>query len=593
MLRLRPIFAVLVAAVLAGCAKTEPTPPSAASAATHILRVAQRNEPASLDPASVTLPDEFGTMRTLLEGLLIPGIDGGPPRPGAAELYNVSIDGRTYTFFLRPDAVWSDGVPVSSAHFLASYRRMLTPETAAPKASVFFPIKNARAFATGQLKDFGAVGIKAPDARTLVLTLERPNARFPYYVASGPYLPVRADVIAKHGRKWTLPENYVGNGPFTLAEWRADQRIVVRKNPTWHDADRVQLDAIHFVRFDSGDSEERAYRAGQIHVTMSVPFSKVATHTAERPAELQRASLIDPRYLSFNTTRPPLNDPRVRRALSLALDRNKLVERVLQGGQLAASRIVPPSLRETDDNTPLPAAHRYDPAAARQAGKSGSVLLNCVFSATGRLGRCETISESPSAAGFGLVPGRISLVSQSGAFGGYCLSLIRQRGLGLNLWVTTGNQSDVDFADCVSHFAQDEGTQVIVGYIEAATDKARLIAALELARDNGKRIVVMKVGSSEAGAQAAASHTGSLAGSTASWSAGFKRAGMLEVGDFDALLETAGFFAKASPPKARGVGIVTPSGGAGIMAADHAEFAGLPLPQPAPATERVRCPRSW
>ena len=107
---------------------------------------------------------------------------------------------------------------------------------------------------------------------------------------------------------------------------------------------------------------------------------------------------------------------------------------------------------------------------------------------------------TPSAAGFGLVPGRISLVSQSGAFGGYCLSLIRQRGLGLNLWVTTGNQSDVDFADCVSHFAQDEGTQVIVGYIEAATDKDRLIAALDLARENGKRIVVMKVGSSEAGA---------------------------------------------------------------------------------------------
>ena len=365
MLRLRSIFAFFVVAALAGCAKTEPTPASATPAPGRILRVAQRNEPASLDPASVTLPDEFGTMRTLLEGLLSPGIDGAPPRPGAAALYNVSIDGRTYTFLLRPDAMWSDGVPVSSAHFLASYRRMLAPETAAPKASVFFPIKNARAFATGQLKDFGAVGIKAPDARTLVLTLERPNARFPYYVASGPYLPVRSDVIAKHGRKWTLPENYVGNGPFTLAEWRADQRIVVRKNPAWHDADHVQLDAIHFVRFDSGDSEERAYRSGQIHVTMSVPFSKVATHTAERPAELQRASLIDPRYLSFNTERPPLNDPRVRRALALALDRNKLVERVLQGGQIAAGRIVPPSLRETDDNTPLPAAHRYDPATAR------------------------------------------------------------------------------------------------------------------------------------------------------------------------------------------------------------------------------------
>jgi acyl-CoA synthetase (NDP forming) len=151
--------------------------------------------------------------------------------------------------------------------------------------------------------------------------------------------------------------------------------------------------------------------------------------------------------------------------------------------------------------------------------------------------------------------GRISLVSQSGAFGGYCLSLIRQRGLGLNLWVTTGNQCDVDFADCVSHFAQDEGTQVIVGYIEAATDKARLIAALELARDNGKRIVVMKVGSSEAGAQAAASHTASLAGSDQVYDGLFRQYGVYRARSIDELFDIAYACSLSTPtPQGRGSG---------------------------------------
>jgi acyl-CoA synthetase (NDP forming) len=197
---------------------------------------------------------------------------------------------------------------------------------------------------------------------------------------------------------------------------------------------------------------------------------------------------------------------------------------------------------------------------------------------------------TPSAAGFGLVPGRISLVSQSGAFGGYCLSLIRQRGLGLNLWVTTGNQSDVDFADCVSHFAQDEGTQVIVGYIEAATDKARLIAALELARDNGKRIVVMKVGSSEAGAQAAASHTASLAGSDQVYDGLFRQYGVYRARSIDELFDIAYACSLSTPtPQGRRLGLLTVSGGVGALMADVAAECGLDVaPMPEDAQRRLK-----
>ncbi len=348
---------------LAGCSKRDRTP---AHSSAQILRLSQRNEPGTLDPAQATLPDEFAILRTLEEGLLTPGPDGTTPRPGVAPGFEISPDRLTYTFRLRPEARWSNGDPVTAGDFIASYRRLLTPSTAAPKSDLFDPVRNARAFARGELTDFSAVGFHAPDNHTLVITLERPAPRFPHYVASGPWLPVHPATVEQHGRQWTEPENFVGNGPFTLVEWRPDQRIVVRKNPRWHGASAVKLAEIHFMRFDSGDSEERAYRAGQIHATMSVPGTKLETYDSQRPAELHRAPMIETRYLAFNTRRPPLDDVRVRRALALAIDRQKIVERVKRGGQPAAGRILPAALRDATDTRPLPGEHGHDPDAARR-----------------------------------------------------------------------------------------------------------------------------------------------------------------------------------------------------------------------------------
>ncbi len=354
------VFLCLFAAVLSGCAKHDPA--SAAATASQTLRLSQRNEPGSLDPSLTTLPDEFAVERTLFEGLLIPGANGGEAQPGVALRFDVSPDGLTYTFHLRPDAKWSDGAPITATHFVEAYRRLLRPATAAPKASVFYPVKNAQAFVIGTLTDFSAVGFRAADAKTLVITLAQSTPRFPQYVASGPWLPVRTDLVAKHGRNWTRPENFVGNGPFTLAEWRAHQRLVVKKNLQWHGAPGVRLGEIHFLHFDDGDSEERAYRAGQLDATMAVPASKVEVYARERPAELRRAPMIETRYLAFNTRRAPLSDVRVRRALALAIDREQIAARVLRGQQTSALRLIPAAL----DAGPAPAsAHRHDPAAAR------------------------------------------------------------------------------------------------------------------------------------------------------------------------------------------------------------------------------------
>lgn len=363
------VVGCLVAALLplfSGCAKKSDVP-VASEPNTQTLRLSQRNEPGTLDPATATLPDEFAILRALSEGLLIPGPSGTEPLPGAAERYDVSADGLTYTFHLRRDAVWSNGAPVTAGDFVASYRRVVTPATAAPKAGVFLGVENAAALVQGGTDDPSSLGIQATDTHTLVIRLTRPNPRFPHYVASGPWLPVHLPTVTKHGRKWIEPGNFVGNGPFVLTEWRPHQRIVVKKNPRWHGAAGVRLGEIQFLHFDNGDAEDRAYRAGQIDATMAVPNSKVDVYAAERAAEFHRAPMIETRYLTFNTRRPALADARVRRALLHALDRPALAAKVARGGQQSASSFLPDALPLDAKvaHAPLPEI-AFDPAAARR-----------------------------------------------------------------------------------------------------------------------------------------------------------------------------------------------------------------------------------
>ncbi len=347
---------LLLLTFLPGCARQSDAPEG-------ILRLSQRNEPSVLDPALATLPDEFFILRGLLEGLVTPDPEGGEPLSAAAQRWSVSPDGRTYTFHLRPDGRWSNGERVTASDFIASYRRVLTPSTAAPKANLFFLVEGAEAFYRGTLTDFAQTGFSASDDHTLVIRLARPAPAFLAYVASGPWLPVNPRVVERHGVNWTRPANFVGNGPFALVEWRPQQRIVLARRPDHPDSDRVHVAALHFVAMDNGDTEERAFRAGQIDVTMSVPASKLATYAEAKPSVLVRSPLHETRYLAFNTQRGPLADRRVRRALSLAIDRQALVSRVVLGGQRPAATYIPSGI----GGYVAPAAPTsHDPAAARR-----------------------------------------------------------------------------------------------------------------------------------------------------------------------------------------------------------------------------------
>ncbi len=337
-------MAAVSAFALAGCDRHD------GALAPDALRISQRNEPATLDPHLATLPDEFFIIRALSEGLLAPAPDGGAPQPAVAASWEVSPDGLTYTFALRPEARWSNGDSVVATDFVFSIQRVLSPALAAPKAALFFSLKNAAAFYAGTEKDFSTVGARALDDHRLELTLEEPMADFPAMVASGPWIPVHPGTIRKYGRTdhrgndWTRPGRFVGNGPFTLADWRPNRDVVVARNPAWRDAARVRLREIRFLAFDNGDSEERAFRAGQLDVTLSVPFSKLATYRAQEPAVLRTTPLHETRYLALNTRRPPLDKESVRRALGLAINRALLVDKVLLGGQRPAFNFVPPGL---------------------------------------------------------------------------------------------------------------------------------------------------------------------------------------------------------------------------------------------------------
>lgn len=316
----------------------------------QILRVSQRNEPASIDPHLATLPDEFFVIRALGEGLLTPSPSGGAPEAAVAESWSISPDALTYTFKLRADARWSNGDTVTAGDFVYSVHRALTPALASPKAALFFPLKNAEAFYTGRMRDFAAVGVHALDDHTLELVLNEPVADFLAIVASGPWIPVHAITVEKAGRmdargtKWTAPENFVGNGPFTLAAWRPHRDLNLKRNPNYRAADRVKLQQVRLLSYDNGESEERAFRAGQIDVTMAVPANKLASYRSLQPPVLHSTALYEIRYVCLNTTRPPLDDRRVRRALALALNRQAIVENVLQGGQEPALNFVPAGL---------------------------------------------------------------------------------------------------------------------------------------------------------------------------------------------------------------------------------------------------------
>jgi oligopeptide transport system substrate-binding protein len=302
-----------------------------------------------LDPQLAFQTSDYTVLSALLEGLVSEDPVDLHPVPGVAESWEVSPDGQTYTFHLRANARWSNGEPVTSQDFLDSWRRILTPELGATTASQLYVIRGAGGFNQGA-GDFSRVGVRAPDPRTLTVTLEHPAPWFLSALSSPAWLPVPLATIAKYGpayergNPWAAPGTWVGNGPFVLESWRRGQEIVVAKSPTYWDGEHVRLRSIHFHAFDSIDAEERAFRAGQLHLTETIPPDRIGAYQKDAPALLRIDPLLGTYFLRINVRRPGLGDPRVRMALALAVDREGIIGRILKGGQKPAYSFTPEGL---------------------------------------------------------------------------------------------------------------------------------------------------------------------------------------------------------------------------------------------------------
>ena len=333
----------------------------------QILHLGNGAEPKALDPHVVTGVTEHNIISALLEGLVTENPKTLEPQPGAAESWSVSDDGTVYTFALRSNGKWSNGDTVTAHDFVFSFERMLSPGLSAEYAEMLFVMKNAAAFHEGTLTDFSQVGVRAVNDSTLEITL---NAGTPYFLSMlnhYSWYPVHPPTILKHGKMdelhtpWTRPGNYVGNGVFVLDTWEVNKVIVVKKNPLHWDAEIVRLEAIHFHAIEKALTEERAFRAGDLHVTGTVPLDKIEKYQQQSPELLMVSPYIGTYYYLFNVEQPPLDDVRVRKALSMSIDRAAICTHVLKAGQLPAYHFVPP---DTGGYTSQ-ARVTYDIAAAK------------------------------------------------------------------------------------------------------------------------------------------------------------------------------------------------------------------------------------
>ncbi len=341
------IIAACLGALLSACGTGESN--VAASNKTGFLHYGNGAEPQGLDPHVVTGVPESHIVRALFEGLAVKNPITLESEPGVAERWAISEDGRVYTFYINPEAKWSNGERMTASDYVWSWNRALHPDTGSLYAYMLYPIVNSEAYSKREITDFGKVGVKALDDLTLQVTLNEPTPYFLQLMDHYSTFAVHPETLLKHGKMtdrytpWTRVGNMVSNGPFTLEEWSLNRRIIVEKSDHYWDRDNVSLNGVYFYPTENLVSEERMFRAEQLHFTQTVPLDKIPAYRERENSPYVQAPYLGTYYYLINTDRPPVDDARVRKALSFALDRDKLTNTVLQNTAIPAYSITPPN----------------------------------------------------------------------------------------------------------------------------------------------------------------------------------------------------------------------------------------------------------
>jgi oligopeptide transport system substrate-binding protein len=277
-----------------------------------------------------------------------------------AASWTVSKDGLVYTFTLR-DARWTDGKPVTASDFLYAWERVLNPKSGAKYAQQLYYLKNGEEYNKGRVSDFGQVGVRAVDAKTLQVTLKSPTAYFLDLTAFYTLYPVPKWALEAHGKDWVKPGKIVSNGPFRLVSWVPQKELILERNPQHWDAASVRLSKVLFIPTDDINTAYKQFLAGDSDWIPTVPPAQI--DAAKSRPEYYVSPYLGTYYFRFNVTKAPFTDVRVRKALSLAVDRESLTKFVTKAGEVPHSGFVPVGLRGYEG----PRGLGFDVAAAKKA----------------------------------------------------------------------------------------------------------------------------------------------------------------------------------------------------------------------------------
>lgn len=338
--------AVLYAGLGTGCKKRESKVAIAAKEGRLLL--GNGVEPQSLDPHISTGISELNIHFALMEGLVRFNARDLTLLPGIAERWTVSEDGLLWRFYLRKNARWSNGDIVTGTDFLFAWQRILSPKVGSPNAYLLYGVKGAEAYHQGQATSFTETGFSCPDPFVVTIRLRKPLPYFLSLIMHPAWLPLHPASVLAEGPAderlsgWCRAGKYISNGPFMLTEHLVNEKVVVGANPHYYGANSIGLKEIYFLPIADKNAEETLFLAEQLHATYSLPPGKATTYRESNDGRLRLAPYLGTEYYMLNTRTGPLADQRIRRALSLGLDRSLLVNRVLAGGQQPAYSFVPP-----------------------------------------------------------------------------------------------------------------------------------------------------------------------------------------------------------------------------------------------------------
>lgn len=336
-MRLTILPRLVAAALLAGSMLGASYAPAAAEV---VYNRGNDGDPETLDPQLTSTVAEAHIMRDLFETLAVYNASA-EPIPGAAASWETSADGRTWTFKLREGAVWSNGDPVKASDFVFGWRRILDPATGAEYASMLYPIKGALAFNKGEgpAED---VAVTAIDDTTLEVVLDGPTPYFIEMLTHQATVPLHQPSVTQFGADWSKPGNMVSNGAYTLVSATPGDKVVLAKNPRFHGAADVQIDTVNYIPFEDRAACVRRFEAGEIDSCSDLPADQMAQMHEKFGDQVRTPPYLGTYYFPIKTDKPPFDNPNVRRALDLAIDREFLADEIWSGTMLPAYSFVPP-----------------------------------------------------------------------------------------------------------------------------------------------------------------------------------------------------------------------------------------------------------